>query len=217
MAAGLAERVAFLGVEWGAVPFLVTDLSGPKRKIGVDGILGVQDLMGDRRIRIDYERGEISQLAGGLSDGWPIYFTQGRALVSVEGRMDQGLSGLFRIDTGGARSMLTKEYLEASLTSGARWNVGTAQRETRLVFREAVRERRYVAELLFRPEPSSQGVPLSDVPVDTTAADDVIAYAGKLGADAFAGRVLELDYPACRMRLAPLGEIRGLTSSSGEF
>jgi len=45
---------------------------------------------------------------------------------------------------------------------------------------------------------------LTNLPVDTTAADTLIKYAGKLGADAFAGRRVEFDYPASKVRISGL-------------
>jgi hypothetical protein len=204
MSIGMVDRIAFLGIEWSDVPALVVDLSRLRNKLGVDGILGVQDLLSSFALRIDYQAGEMARLDRCTGDGWLLYYTQGRSLISVEGYMEGGTTGLFRVDTGGARSVLTKEYVASSLEGGTNWQVSGAREEVRKVFTESVRERRYVSRLRFLPAGSTGGLELSDVPVDTTMADELIAYAGKLGADAFQGRVLELDYPACRLRLAPL-------------
>jgi hypothetical protein len=204
MAVGMIDRVACLGIEWRDVPALVADLSHLRDKLDVDGILGVQDVLSGFVLRVDYRQGRIERHAETHPDGWPIYFTQGRSLISGEGRMAGGPTGLFRIDTGGARSVLTKEYLSRSRKHGATWDVSEEQSDVRKVVTEQVRRRRYVSRLRFVPSGLTGSLSLHDVPVDTTAADELIAYAGKLGADAFAGCILELDYPACRLRLSSL-------------
>ena len=204
MSVGMVNHMAFLGIEWSDVPALVVGLSHLRDEFGVDGVLGVQDVLSGFVLSIDYPQGRIERHAETNLDGWPIYFTQGRALISAEGRMEGGPTGLFRIDTGGARSVLTKQYLSCSVTQGATWNVSEEQSDVRKVVTEQIRRRRHVARLTFLPAGLAGAVSLHDVPVDTTAADELIAYAGKLGADALKGRVLELDYPSCRLRLAPL-------------
>ncbi len=204
MSLGLVDAWQWLGISWRDVPVLAVDLAHMRRKLGCDGVMGVQDLLSHFALRIDYTRGETTRLQTSRAEGWPLFFTQGRTLISVEGRMDGGSTGLFRIDTGGAKSGLTKEYLAASLAQDAAWDVSEEVSEVRKVVTEQIRQRRYVKQLRFHPADSSESLLLHDVPVDTTMADDLIAYAGKLGADAFAGRVLELDYPACRLRLSSM-------------
>jgi len=206
MCGGLISRLRFLGLAWADVPVLVTDLSTLKARLNIDGVLGVQDLLSDCVLRVDYPRGEITRRELSSGEGWPIHFTQGRSLISLEGRMEGGPQGSFRIDTGGGRSVLTKEYLAAALERGADWEISTPLSVVRKEVTESIRERSELSHLRFHPLEGSASLDLSRIPVDTTAADSLIVYAGKLGATAFKGRVLELDYPACRMRLTPCND-----------
>ena len=199
---GLASRIEVLGLAMEEVPFVLADLSALPPKLGVSGILGAQDLFGSDVLTIDYIQGQVSRGAESAAEqGWPLTFVFGRTIVAVEGDLEGGPRGLFRIDTGGRRSVITNEYVDKALARGAAWQVSEPEAVEVRAIGKSRRQRRILAKGRFRPVEGGPSIELTDVPVDTTSADSLITYAGKLGADAFAGKVLVLDYPACRMRL----------------
>lgn len=198
---GLVARLEALGRAVEEVPVIVADLSNLPPQLGVSGILGAQDLFREGVLGVDYVAGRITRSASSSQDGMPIAFPYGRAIVAVEAAVEGGPVGLFRVDTGGRRSVLTNEYVDAALAAGARWTVSAPQAVEVRGIGAASRPRRTLSAGRFCSAGLRTCVDLADVPVDTTSADSLIAYAGKLGADAFAGRRLELDYTALRVRL----------------
>ena len=198
---GLLGRLELMGRTWEVVPVVLADLSALPAELGVVAIVAVGDLLGDAVLTLDYVAGRASVSAASRAEGVPFYLVRGRTIAGVMGRVEGGPEGLFRIDTGGRRSVLTAEYVDAAVGAGARWVLSRPEEAEVRAVGVGRRSRRTVAEASLCLAGGGACVSLTGVPVDTTAADSLIRYAGKLGADAFAGRRLELDYPACRMRL----------------
>ncbi|MFC2095132.1 hypothetical protein ACFLSW_01680 [Candidatus Bipolaricaulota bacterium] len=162
-------------------------------------------LLSEHVLAIDYQRGEIRCSTNSAQEGWPIYFVHGKPKIAVEGNMEGASRELFRIDTGSDCCELTDAYVDSALAGGALWDVSDPRKETAAAIGEAQeREERLLADTRFRPVGGWYCLSLRGLPIGTWLPDLVISYAGKLGSDAFRGRVLELDYPACRMRLSPL-------------
>lgn len=206
VSAGLVSEWRLLGVTLEDVPVLFADLSGLKAALHCVGILGVQDLLSEFVLILDYEEGQITLSEHSSKRGWPIYFVRGRAKIAVEGCMEGGSSGLFRIDTGSNCCELTDAYVDRALADGSSWDVSEPSRVTAVAIGDAQeRQERTLRSARFRSADRRTCLDLEELPVGTWLPDRSIAYAGKLGGNAFRERVLELDYPACRLRLGPLG------------
>jgi hypothetical protein len=83
--------------------------------------------------------------------------------------------------------------------AGAQLHIGDATAVPIDAIGSAVRDRRRVGAAVFHADGLS--LPVSELLVDETVADQRIGRAGKLGSDAFRECVLELDYGSCRLRL----------------
>ncbi|TFH07794.1 MAG: hypothetical protein E4H08_08900 [Candidatus Atribacteria bacterium] len=202
VATGLIGELAILGLTMEDVPVLFAELSGLKEALHCVGILGVQDLLSEFVLILDYMAGQINLSEHSSDRGWPIYFVRGRAKIAVEGAMEGGSSGLFRIDTGSNCCELTDAYVDRALADGAAWDVSELNRVTAVAIGTAQeRQERTLRQGWFRPAGGDTRLGLEQLPVGTWLPDRSIAYAGKLGGNAFRERILELDYPACRMRL----------------
>ncbi|MGE0786418.1 MAG: retropepsin-like aspartic protease [Sandaracinaceae bacterium] len=199
---GLAilPAIEVLGRTLEDVPVVVAELSFPPF-LQLSGILGVQDLLSDTRIVLDYQSGVIHRDVAPLDEGDPIYFLDGRAVIGVEGAVHGGARGVFLVDTGGRRSTLVDRYVDRALEAGAAWELSTPERVTVAAVGTAERERRFLAQAEWCSRAAHRCVALAETPVDTTPADASTAQSGKLGADAFANRRVVLDYVACRMSL----------------
>jgi hypothetical protein len=177
-------------------------LSGLKEALRCVGILGVQDLLSEFVLILDYANGQITLSEHSWDRGWPIYFVRGRAKIAVEGGMEGGSGGLFRIDTGSNCCELTDAYVDRALADGATWDVSELNQVTAVAIgRARERQERTLRRARFRFADGQTCLSLEQLPVGTWLPDRSIAYAGKLGGNAFRGRILELDYPSCRMRL----------------
>ena len=205
---GLLRRLDVLGRRIEAVPVVLADLSALPADLGIVAILSTADLFSDTVLVFDYVAGQVHIEEESRAEGWPLFLVRGRAIGAVEGKLEGGPDGLFRVDTGGRRSVLTNEYVDAAVQGGAAWQVSEPAAVQVDAVGSARRSRRALAEGRFCPAAGGACMGLSAVPIDTTPADGLIPYAGKLGADAFAGARLELDYPAGRLRL-----LRGATAS----
>jgi hypothetical protein len=198
---GVLDRLELLGVAVSEVPVVIADLSSLPPKLGVVGIIGVQDLLSNEVIAIDYAQGQIERLPQSRDEGWPIYFVKGRAIVAAEGRLVGGSPALFRFDTGGRNSVLATTYLDTARAAGVALEVSEPESVEVKAIGRSERQRRRVASAQLCFAETGGCMTLTDLPVDTTPADSLIAYGGKLGADAFVGRVVELDYPAGKVRI----------------
>ncbi|APR78574.1 Hypothetical protein A7982_03921 [Minicystis rosea] len=127
----------------------------------------------------------------------------------MEGRLDGGLEGLFQIDTGVAEPMVTSKYLELSLAVHPRWYVGPVRPQSffgaggiKAGAARPIEGSRFCAR--------GEGACL-DLPrilawaalASVIQGPNDIEHAGVFGGSAFRGRVLELDYPALRVRVRP--------------
>jgi hypothetical protein len=201
---GVLPELEILGITIANVPVVIADLSALRAVAGpVDAILGPQDLLATEVIRIDYPRGTIERLVASRDEGHRFTFLDGRTLIGVTAGLSGTITGTFEIDSGGRRSTLTAAYVERAEAQGAELDVSVPEVVALSAIGTASRSRRFLgAGSLCLDEPR-QCFEISKIPIDTTDADQATGQAGKLGADVLAGHIVEIDYPARRLRIEP--------------
>jgi hypothetical protein len=206
---GLVDRLEVLGLTLEDVPVGVADL-GPRLAsgLGVAGVLGVQTVFSRDVVTIDYAAGRIERSKRSRAEGWPMVYLGG-AGISVVGRLEGGQEGLFQIDTAVDVPMVTSTYLDVSLALHVPWSVGPAQRrEMNGLAGSANGAIRSIAGSRFCASHEKSCIDLPRVnawaPLAATVARITgIEHVGILGGSAFQGRVVDLDYPALRVRVRP--------------
>jgi hypothetical protein len=133
----------------------------------------------------------------------------GGSFISVVGRLDGGQEGLFQIDTGVDTPMVTSVYLDVALALHARWSVGPPQpRGASGLGGDAVGMARSITGSRFCASHEGSCLDLPRVLAWAPFAAAIegttgIEHVGVLGGSAFQGRIVDLDFPALRVRVRP--------------
>ena len=193
-ALALVDRLVALGATIESVPVLMVPSSALPPGARVSGVLAAQDLFGEAVLTIDYGAGQIVRSRDTSADGWPLVLVDGRAILAIEGALDGGETGLFRVETGQKRSVLSAEYVDGAIAKGAPWNVLTPRKGGRSL-----------VAALFCPSALLGCLEIKDAAIDAAPSDVTrVAYIGRLGGDAFAGKRIVFDYAAGRLRASGL-------------
>ncbi|MBU1220440.1 retroviral-like aspartic protease family protein [Myxococcota bacterium] len=198
MPMGLMESMIFAGVEIRDLPVIAANLSGFPAFLKISGILSPSDILRGSTAELDYSKGTLRIANKPLKSGQNFFYPWGRAVIAVKAGVKNGPSALFRIDTGGRRSIFTKHY-DNLMYSSPLWK--TTSSESRKVV--GLKSGRRKIRAVLSPEicTTSTCIKFKSVLIDTTSADSLITYGGKLGADAFRSRILTMDYKSMKLTL----------------
>ena len=161
-------------------------------------------------VTIDYGAKRIERSRRSSTEGWPMLFLTGSA-ISVKAKLEGGAEGLFQIDTGVDAPIVSTQYLTVGLALHAHWDVGPAQqRVVHAAGRDLTVSTRTIEGTRFcalgDDSPSCLDIGAVNVRsglVEARSRGIGIDHVSVLGGSAFRNHVLELDYPALRIRVRP--------------